>query len=300
MRNKTKYKGIALALAATISFSNVFLFSKLALNDINLPSFGVLWFGLAVVYNIIYNRLFTKRIRLKSLPSKSKQILFLIGVSEFISITSFFLSIKLTENPAIVSFLANTSPIFVVLIGFLFYHIRYGLLSIMGIAISLAGVFIMNINNAGFNIQILLTPASISALLFALFYGISLVLARSEIKNIPTTMISVCRNLFLFIGFTSYLLIKLELPNYTVASVLYITIGSLLGPFLGVLLTYASLKFVDASITTLIGTSRSIFIIAGTFLLMGMLPSINQLLGGCLTILGIISITIADAIATKK
>ncbi|WP_321306140.1 DMT family transporter [Marinifilum fragile] len=300
MKYKSKVKGIALALTATISFSNVYLFSKMAMKDVDLASFGILWFGLALIYNLLYNLFFTQRKGLKSLTKKSKRILLLIGLSEFISITAFFLSIKLTENPAIVSFLANTSPIFVILIGFLFYQIRYGFTSIIGVFITLSGVFLMNTNNSDFEWQTLLTPASISALVFALFYGVSLVLARSEIKNIPTTMITVCRNLFLFVGFASYLVAKQELPTYSLQSIFYITTGSFFGPFLGILLTFASLKYVDASITTLIGTSRSIFIVAGAFLLMGILPNVNQLLGGCLTILGILTITMADIISKKK
>lgn len=300
MNYKSKVKGIALALTATISFSNVYLFSKMAMKDVDLASFGILWFGLALIYNLLYNLFFTQRKGLKSLTKKSKRILLLIGLSEFISITAFFLSIKLTENPAIVSFLANTSPIFVILIGFLFYQIRYGFTSIIGVFITLSGVFLMNTNNSDFEWQTLLTPASISALVFALFYGVSLVLARSEIKHIPTTMITVCRNLFLFVGFASYLVAKQELPTYSLQSVLYITTGSFFGPFLGILLTFASLKYVDASIPTLIGTSRSIFIVAGAFLLMGILPNVNQLLGGCLTIMGILTITMADIISKKK
>ncbi|PXY00792.1 hypothetical protein DF185_12875 [Marinifilum breve] len=300
MNYKFKIKGIALALAATISFSNVYLFSKMAMKDVDLASFGILWFGLALIYNLIYNRFFTQRQNLSSLTKKSKRILLFIGLSEFISITAFFLSINLTDNPAIVSFLANTSPIFVILIGFVFYQIRYGFISILGVIITLFGVYLMNTNNSEFEWQTLLTPASISALVFALFYGVSLVLARSEIKNIPTTMITVCRNLFLFVGFTIYLIANQELPTYSLQSVFYITTGSFLGPFLGILLTFASLKYVDASITTLIGTSRSIFIVAGAFLLMGIFPNVNQLLGGCLTILGILTITMADIIYKKK
>jgi drug/metabolite transporter (DMT)-like permease len=299
MDHKIKIKGIALAIIATMSFSNVYLFSKLAMKDINLPSFGIFWFGFALLYNLIYRYFFTSKKSLASLPSKSKKVLFLIGVSEFISITAFFLAINLTENPAIVSFLANTSPIFVIIIGFLFYQIRYRLISILGILTTLSGVLIMNIVDSEFNIKMLFTPASISALVFALFYGVSLLLARSEIKNIPTTMISICRNLFLLIGFSAYLLISWKSPEYTCLSITYIAIGSFLGPFLGVLLTYASLQYIDASVTTLITTSRSIFIVTETFLFMGILPNVNQLTGGCLTILGIIIITLADVHSKK-
>lgn len=231
MDHKIKIKGIALAIIATMSFSNVYLFSKLAMKDINLPSFGIFWFGFALLYNLIYRYFFTSKKSLASLPSKSKKVLFLIGVSEFISITAFFLAINLTENPAIVSFLANTSPIFVIIIGFLFYQIRYRLISILGILTTLSGVLIMNIVDSEFNIKMLFTPASISALVFALFYGVSLLLARSEIKNIPTTMISICRNLFLLIGFSAYLLISWKSPEYTCLSITYIAIGSFLGSF---------------------------------------------------------------------
>jgi len=289
-----KFKGNILALLATISFSNVYIFSKLAMEDISLASFGILWFGLALLYNYLYYYFFTERKKLSSLPKKSKSILLLIGCSEVISIFAFFLSIQLTENPAIVSFLANTSPIFVILISFFFLGIRYRPLAIVGILITFTGVGLINFNNGGFDWQALTSTASISALIFAIFYGVSLVLARSEIRNIPAAMITVSRNLFLFIGFILYAIFLMEMPHYTSRSIMYVGLGSFFGPFMGIVLTFASLKYVDASITTLIGTSRSLFIIGGAYLFMNILPNSNQLIGGFLTIFGILIITFND------
>ncbi|MBL4559444.1 MAG: hypothetical protein JKX79_00525 [Labilibaculum sp.] len=57
---------------------------------------------------------------------------------------------------------------------------------------------------------------------------------------------------------------------------------------------FFSKPYVDASITTLIGTSRSIFIVLGTLLFMNIFPTNYQLWGGTLTIAGIVIITIAD------
>jgi drug/metabolite transporter (DMT)-like permease len=294
MIKSAKLKGSILALLATIAFSNVYIFSKLAMKDVSLVSFGILWFGLALLYNYLYYLFFTERKKLSSLPQKSKRILLLIGISEVISIFAFFLSIQLTENPAIVSFLANTSPIFVIIIGLLFLGIRYRFLSVVGIIITFVGVGLINFNNGTFDWSALSSPASLSALIFALFYGVSLVLARTEIKNIPASMITVTRNLFLFIGFIIYGFYLLEIPTYTLDSVLYIALGSFFGPFMGIVLTFGSLKFVDASIATLIGTSRSVFIVLGAWLLMNILPDFNQLAGGALTIIGILIITISD------
>lgn len=294
MHYSSKLKGSLLALFATISFSNVYIFSKMAMQDINLSSFGILWFGLALFYNSLYYYFFSERTKINQLPIKSKRILFLIGISELISIAAFFLAINLSENPAIVSFLANTSPIFVILISFFFLKTRYNLLAITGIIITLSGVFLLNYSNSGFKWDNFLTPSSIATLVFAFFYGLSLILARAEVKTIPTSMITVCRTLFLFLGFVFYNLLIWEIPHYSINSIMYIGIGSILGPFLGIILTFASLQYVDASITTLIGTSRSIFIVLGTLLFMNIFPTNYQLWGGTLTIAGIVIITIAD------
>ncbi|MPQ45644.1 EamA family transporter [Marinifilum sp. N1E240] len=294
MRKTGKLKGSILALLATISFSNVYIFSKLAMEDISLVSFGILWFGLALLYNYLYYVFFTERKKLSSLPKKSKSVLLLIGCSEVISIFAFFLSIQLTENPAIVSFLANTSPIFVILISFFFLGSRYRPLALIGMLITFLGVGLINFNNGGFDWQSLTSKASISAIIFAIFYGVSLVLARSEIRNIPAAMITVSRNLFLFIGFILYAIFLMEMPYYTTKSIMYVGLGSFFGPFMGIVLTFASLKYVDASITTLIGTLRSVFIIGGAYLFMNILPNSNQLIGGTLTILGILIITFND------
>ncbi|PKQ65861.1 hypothetical protein BZG02_02325 [Labilibaculum filiforme] len=288
-----KFKGSALALLATISFSNIYIFSKLAMKDVSLASFGMLWFAFAFFYNFLYYYFFTERKKIDTLANKSKFILFVIGCSEVISMTAFFFSIKLTENPAVVSFLANTSPIFVIFIGFVFLKIRYNLLAVAGIVVTLGGVALINYHNS-LDWASFASPASIAALVFALFYGVSLVLARSEIKTIPSSLITVVRSLFLFLGFGLYNLLTFELPHYTASSLFYISIGSILGPFLGVTLTFASLKYVDASITTLICTLRSFFIVLGAFLFMNILPTGNQLLGGIFIIFGIVLITVGD------
>lgn len=294
MIKSSKLKGSLLALLATISFSNVYIFSKLAMKDINLPSFGLLWFGLALIYNLLYYFFFSEKKRLNQLSKKSKLTLTLIGFSELISISAFFLSIKLTENPSIVSFLANTSPIFVILLGFFFLKTRYNLLAILGIFITLGGVLLINYTNTGFNWNNFVQPSSLAALVFALFYGVSLLLARNEIKSLPPSIVTVCRTFFLFVGFGLYNFVSWKMPHYSHDSLLYIGIGSILGPFMGISLTFASLKYVDASITTLIGTSRSLFIVLGAFLFMSIFPTTNQLLGGLLTILGIGIITLGD------
>jgi drug/metabolite transporter (DMT)-like permease len=291
-----KLKGSLIALLATICFSNVYIFSKLAMQDVSLASFGILWFGFALTYNLIFYWFFTDRTKFSSLSSKAKHKLLFIGLSELLSTSAFFLAVKVTPNPAIVSFLANTSPVFVIAISFLFLSIRYNWLSILGVFITLLGVGLINYTETGFDLTSFLNIGSVAALIFSFFYGASLVIAGKDKSIIPTSFITICRNLFLWLGFIVYHFISNNQAEYHTMSVLYMALGSFLGPFLGVYLTFKSLKFVDASITTIIGTARSLFIILGAFLFLQILPNTYELIGGSLTIVGIIIITGYDYI----
>ena len=286
-------KGSLIALLATITFSNVYIFSKLAMKDVSLASFGILWFGLALLWNTLFNWYRKNNNSFRDLPKASKQILLLIACSELIATSAFFIAIQLTPNPTIVSFLANTSPIFVIILGFIFLKERFSYPEIAGIFLTIIGIGLINVTESGFQLKELGSPASLATFTFALFYGISLVLAKTKVGTLPSSMITLSRNIALLLGFVLYNLYVFELPSYSKESILYVFIGSLFGPFLGTILTFSALKYLEASKVTLIITSRSFFIILGSFIFMGILPNQIQFIGGLFTIVGIFVISIS-------
>ena len=292
MKLSQQLKGSLIALLATITFSNVYIFSKLAMKDVSLANFGILWFGLALLWNITYNWVKKTNYRFKDLSKESKRTLILISCSELIATSAFFLAIQLTPNPTIVSFLANTSPIFVILLGFIFLKERFSYPEILGIILTMLGLGLINFTESGIQLKQLTNPSSLATFTFALFYGISLILAKTKIGTLPSSMITLYRNMALFLGFLLYNLYVFKIPTYSESSILYILIGSLFGPFLGTILTFSALKYLEASKVTLIITSRSFFIILGSFIFLGILPSQNQFIGGVLTIVGIVVISI--------
>ncbi len=300
MLQSKQLKGSLIALLATITFSNVYIFSKLAMQDVNLANFGVLWFGLALVWNTLYSWRKKSNCSFSSLSKTSKRSLLLISCSELIATSAFFIAIQLTPNPTIVSFLANTSPIFVIILAFFFLKERFSYVEIGGIILTLLGVGLINFTESGFQFKQLNNPASIATFIFALFYGISLILAKTKVGILPSTMITQYRNMALFASFSIYNIYLFEMPSYTQQSIVYIIIGSLFGPFLGTVLTFSALKYLEASKVTLIITSRSFFIILGSFIFLGILPSQNQFIGGLLTIIGIVVISISGMKRNKK
>jgi drug/metabolite transporter (DMT)-like permease len=300
MLQSKQLKGSLIALLATITFSNVYIFSKIAMKDVSLASFGILWFGLALLWNTLFNWIKKTNHQLKDLSKGSKRTLLLIACSELIATSAFFIAIQLTPNPTIVSFLANTSPIFVIILGFFFLKERFSYPEIAGIFLTILGVGLINVTESGFQLKELGSPASLATFTFALFYGISLVLAKTKVGILPSSMITLYRNIALCSGFVLYNLYVFELPTYSKESILYIFIGSLFGPFLGTILTFSALKYLEASKVTLIITSRSFFIILGSFIFLGILPSQIQFIGGLFTILGIIVISFSGIRKHKK
>lgn len=295
-----KYKGSIIALLATISFSNVYIFSKKALSDVSLSSFGLMWFLFAIVWSFIFYKKNSSKLNFSSLSSKSKFFLLLISLSELIATTCFFLSIQLTDNPAVVSFIANMSPIFVLLMSFLFLKERYGFFEIIGIFITLLGVLIINMQSESYSFSQLYSLSSLTALIFAFFYGISLMLVKYKVNEISSSLIALSRNGMLFIGFLCYTIYIQETPSYTLSASVYILLGSFLGPFLGVYLSFLSLKYIKASLSTLILTSRSLFIILTASMVLGIIPSMYQFIGGGCTIIGVVIISIAKTRITKN
>ncbi len=51
---KPELRGYLYAFLSVLAISNVYIFSKAVLNEINIFQFGVLWFGFGLIWILIY------------------------------------------------------------------------------------------------------------------------------------------------------------------------------------------------------------------------------------------------------
>jgi len=70
-----------------------------------------------------------------------------------------------------------------------------------------------------------------------------------------------------------------------------IGMGSLLGPFLAILANYVAMQYLEASRTAIILSTKSLFVLLGAYFYFETLASSMQIIGGGLTIVGLIVIT---------
>ncbi len=284
-------KGILLAISASFAVSNVYIFSKAALNEVHIAQFGLYWFGLGIIWNLAYIIAFGKYRSFVNIKRSSWWALLVIAVLEVGGTLFFFLSIKTVSNPAVVSFLANINPLFVITMGILFLKERLNTLEIIGMSITLVGTLIISLKGSG-NIDSVFIPGVQYVLFSGIIYSVATVIAKKQIVYIDASFLALSRILLLFI-FSVGSMIVLELPvSIPVSAFKNIAIGSVLGPFLTATLGYMSLKYIEVSKASMVRSVRSLFVLAGAYIYFGDFPTYWQIIGGVITISGVILISL--------
>ena len=283
-------KGIILAFLATLGMANVYVFSKAALLEVNFFQFQFYWFGFAFLWIMPYLIITGIIKKIPDLSRKSKISLILIGLLELFAASLLFLSIQLAENPTIISFLSNLTPIFVTLLGIKFLGDRFNLIEAIGIILTIGGVILITYTRDT-SIKEFFGQGSGWILVSSVFSSISIVTAKSRIKAIHPGILTLNRVVFILAAAIIAILVRGESLVVPGVALLNMAIGSLLGPFLTGLAQYSSLKYIEASRTMIIQSTRSLFVLIGSLIYLSILPSYLQITGGLITILGVIIMT---------
>ena len=286
-------KGYLFAFLSALAMSNVYIFSKATLKEIALPQFGFYWFGIALIllFSAILFRGDFKFI--KKLDAKSIKVLLTIGFVDVISTSLFFLSIKAVDNPAIVSFLGNIKPMFVIFLGFIFLNERFKGIEILGLIIALLGGLILGYQpNLSFQ---MILDGGIAYIFLSMFFGAgSMIYMRKNKVKIPSIIYATSRSILLFIASLIFILIEGNSFVIPTTALVNVSLGALLGPFAAVLFSYEAIRNMEASRVSLVGTSKGVLVLIGAYLMFGKFPTQIQLIGGLTTILGVILITVGN------
>ncbi|MCK5907469.1 MAG: DMT family transporter [Flavobacteriales bacterium] len=292
-------KGYLFAILSTLAMSNVYIFSKAALKEVSLPQFGFYWFGVALILLITVIIIRKDYKVLKTLDGKAFRVLLTIGVIDIFSTSLFFLTIKTIDNPAIVSFLGNMKPIFVISLGFLILNERFKGIEIVGLVITLIGGLILGYRpNLSFQ---MLYDGGIIFILGSMILGAgSMIFIRKNPLKVPSIIYATSRSILLMLASLIYLFFSghdLSIPQ---SALINISLGSVLGPFLAVMASYTAIRNLEASRVSLIGTAKGVFVLIGAYFAFGEFPTSIQIIGGITTISGVIMITLGKKMKVRS
>lgn len=288
------FKGYAFAIIATLSFSNVYIFSKAALNEVHLAQFGVYWFAIGALLNFLYSAKTKKLEAIKFLSKKQIRILVILGFIEILTTTSFFVSINIISDPAVTSFLGNMFPVLATLGGVLLLKERFGGIETVGAILALSGAFVISYTG-GTTLKTLFIQGTGWVFLNALFAATATMVVKVHVKKLTPEIINLNRTVWLLVfSFIMFFVYKQSFV-IPVSALKNIAIGAVMGPFLAILTVYYSFQYIEASRSTIIQSSKGIFVLIGAWFVFKSFPLPHQFLGGIITIFGVFVMTLAQA-----
>lgn len=291
-------RGYFFALIATLAFSNVYIFSKAAMNEYPLAQFGSFWYALVSILCFLF-ALYNKKLgQLKKLSHKQVKILITLGFLEIITTTLFFLSIHIIPDPAVTSFLGNMYPVMVMLGGIFILSERFGPVEIIGGFLALAGAFIISYSG-GTTLKTFFIPGTGIVFLNAIFATTATLVVKVHVKNLSPELLNLNRSVWLFVFSIIMFFVLGEKAIFSYSALKNTLFGGTL-EFIAILTVYYSFSYIEASKSSIVQSLKGIFVLLGAYLFFGTLPLKHQLIGGFITIAGIFVMTLAQAGLFKR
>jgi len=296
--NKTK--GYLLTLVGILAMSNVFIFSKAALQELKLAQFGFYWFlsGFLLTLAVAIQQKVYKII--KALRAKDFLLLSMFGVIEIASTSFFFKAISTMPNPGIVAFMANLGPVFVLILGFIILKERFNKVEIVGIFITLSAAFLLSYNPKWIHVNEIFIEGSQYVLLFTSLFAISSILMKINVEKFSPIVLTLNRTFYLLIFSLIVMLIQDYSFNISMSAIKNVMIGSFLGPFLTAIVGLYALKYIEVSRKSILSSTKGLFVLIGSYLYFNNIPSNIQIAGGLLSIIGVVLIIIGKQMSKEK
>ena len=279
-------KGLSYAFGASFALAISLALSKSLLNSINLIQFGFLWFVFAALYNIF---LYSYRNHTSGVFIHSRKVwktTLIIALPDAVASFLFFVAVQRMENPAIVSFIGNLAPVLVTILGITLLREKFGTIQLLGIILTLSGVFILSFNKGS-----VIQPGSGYAVLAAGLFALCTILGRSRRESLNPELLSALRSWMLLLFFAAWMIMKSEDLQIDKGILTKVAIGSFLESLITIIFNYQALRYIEASRTSLILSSKALWLLIIAYLFLNAVPPVYQIISGFLTIAGLILIS---------
>ena len=295
-----KTKGYLLTLIGVLAMSNVYIFSKAALQELKLPQFGFYWFGTGLILSLILALQQKSFKKVKEFSKTDFLLLILFGMIEIASTTFFFKAINTMPNPAIVAFMGNLTPVFVLILGFVILKERFNKMEITGIFLTLSAAFLLSYNPRWIKPEEIFIDGSIYILLFALFGATSAILMKLNVVKFSPILLTINRITYLFLF--SLLMMKIQELSFhiSISALKNVLIGAFLGPFLTATVGLYAIKYIEVSRKSILSSTKGLFVLIGSYVYFKKIPGQLQIIGGILSIIGVTLIIMGKQLLQKK
>jgi len=287
--NRNQTNGYMYALGASLALAASFVFSKSALNHLSMLQFGLIWFSMGVVWNSIWFFLRRDYKNVRGNAGRKTGVAVVIALLEGAATGLFYLAIKAMENPAVVSFIGNIGPVFVTLMGILLLKERFRTTQVIGIVITIMGIFVINFREGGF--AGFFDPGSVYVISAAFLFSLATIVGRRMHHLLVPGYMSLIRSFLLAVAMALLFFRADVWPSISLNIWKDLALGSLLETLIVIVFAYQALKLIEATKTSLLISTKGVWTLLLAWIFLGVFPTGVQLVGGLLTLVGVWLIT---------
>lgn len=287
--NRHQTNGYLYALGASLALSASFVFSKSALNHLTMLQFGLLWFSMGVIWNICWFLIRRDYRNVYSETGGKTAVALLIAILEGVATGLFYMAIQAMENPAVVSFIGNIGPVFVTLMGIILLGERFKRSQLLGIVITILGVFVINYSKGGF--AGIVDPGSVYIISAAFLFSLATIAGRHWHRLLVPGYMSLMRSFILATVMANLFFRSGEGIQISPGVWRDLALGSFLETLIVIVFAYQALKLIEATKTSLIISTKGVWTLILAWVFLGLLPTGLQMTGGLLTLVGVWLIT---------
>ena len=282
-------KGYFYTILATLAFSNVYVFSKAALNEVSLPMFLFLMVSVGFAINLVMLWIKGGFTKLSAVPRKMWWIFPTLGCIEIFTVFTFYASVNAISEPAVTGFLGNLFPLFTTMLGIIFLKERFTPIETLGVFIVFAGALLTSYSgNLGW--KDFFIPGVGLVVMNCLGAATATVIVRAKVNNLTPEILSFNRTFWLLIFFSSWVIITSTPITISTGALTNTIIAAILDPVLAILLMYKAYQYIEASRGTIIQSMKGLMIIPVAFFYFGTLPLPHQIVGGVIAMIGVVII----------
>lgn len=282
-------KGYFYTILATLAFSNVYVFSKAALNEVSLPLFLFLMVSVGFVINTIILWVKGGFTKLSEVPRRMWWIFPTLGCIEIFTVITFYASVNAISEPAVTGFLGNLFPLFTTMLGIMFLKERFTPIETIGVFVVFAGALLTSYSG-NLDWKDFFIPGVGLVVMNCLGAATATVIVRAKVNNLTPEILSFNRTFWLLIFFSAWVIIAGTPVIISGRALTNTIIAAILDPVLAILLVYKAYQYIEASRGTIIQSAKGLMIIPVAFFYFGTLPSPHQIAGGIIAMAGVVII----------
>ena len=283
-----KRRGVLFAVSGSLMFGVSPVFVKLTLGFVNVETMNVLFTGVASLCFVVLFAVFRGahvgslrgnwgRVALMSLFSAAGSMLFTYGISLY--------------GPVNAAFLVQFTAVFTIVFGVAFFKERFTRLEAVGILVAVVGVFVLAYGDL--SLEIVGAAVLLSA---ALLFASANSLSKAYVKKVNPVALAGGSSMFMFLFIFAYTMFAGKLETvFPSETLVYAIIGSVTGVVLSFILFYKALTFFEVSKAATIRTMEPFLTAVFSFAILALTPTANQLLGGALIVIGVVTLSLTKA-----